>query len=120
MNPKIVRAASLTEFDTYERCSIIENWNPSEKSEVSIARARVKPGITTQLHYLNNVDEIYLIIEGKGRVEVGDLKPSVVGKGDLVFIPAGVPQRIANIGEIDLIFYCICTPRFIPECYKTS
>jgi mannose-6-phosphate isomerase-like protein (cupin superfamily) len=36
----------------------------------------------------------------------------------LVTIPAGVRQRISNIGDRDLIFYCLCTPRFEQKNYR--
>ena len=118
MNPKIVKEKEIIdeEFLTPELCSILENLNEAEKPDVSIARARVEKGITTKLHYLKGVDEIYLITEGRGRVKLGNLEPAEVCKGDLVFIPAGTPQQITNIGDSDLIFYCICNPRFVPEC----
>ena len=51
-------------------------------------------------------------------MEVGDLPPADVAPGDTVFIPAGVRQRITNTGSGDLVFYCICTPPFTPECYR--
>ncbi|MOA16644.1 Cupin domain protein [compost metagenome] len=86
---------------------------------VSVAEARVAPGVTTQLHRLDGVVERYLIVKGRGMVDVGGLQPSEVGPGDLVVIPAGVPQRIGNLGEEELVFYCICTPRFTPACYET-
>ena len=126
MNPRIVKEKDilkedkskgfLGEFFTDELCFILENWNNSEKPDVSIARARVKPGVTTKAHYLKGTDEVYLITGGKGRMKVGNLAPTNVGKGDLVFIPAGVSQQITNVGDSDLIFYCICNPRFVPEC----
>ena len=115
MKSRIVKADTLHEFKTPERCSIAENWS-SER--VSIARARVKPGITTLAHHLEDVDEIYLIMKGKGQVDVGDLEPTEVTAGDIVFIPAGTSQRITNIGRTDLVFHCICTPRFTEDCYR--
>jgi mannose-6-phosphate isomerase-like protein (cupin superfamily) len=33
-------------------------------------------------------------------------------------IPAGAPQRIENVGEQDLVFYCICSPAFEQERYE--
>lgn len=36
----------------------------------------------------------------------------------MVLIPPETPQRITNIGNVDLIFLAICTPRFIPACYQ--
>ena len=38
-------------------------------------------------------------------------------KGDVVLIPAGKTQRIRNVGPDDLVFLCICTPRFEPRHY---
>jgi mannose-6-phosphate isomerase-like protein (cupin superfamily) len=105
------------EFWTEERCYIIESANAS-KDSLSIARVRVEPGVTTQLHALDGTDERYIIAEGHGRIEVGDLAAQDVGPGDVVLIPAGAKQRITNIGESDLIFYCVCTPPFQPSAYR--
>ena len=54
----------------------------------------------------------YVILEGAGHVEVAGQDPVTVGPMDVVNIPAGVPQRITNTGARDLVFLCICTPRF--------
>ena len=35
----------------------------------------------------------------------------------LAVIPAGASQRIENIGDVDLEFYCLCVPRFHPASY---
>ena len=115
MQPKIVKANSLKENLTPEQCFIRENWS---SKDVSIARARVKSGVTTKVHHLVGVDEIYLITKGQGNVKIGQLEPTEVEAGDTVFIPAGVSQQITNISKFDLVFYCICTPRFTAECYR--
>jgi len=109
--------ASLTEFETAERCFITELLNDESDPSVSIARARVEPGITTAWHKLRGTTERYIIVAGEGRVEVSDMEPSVVTIGDVVCIPPDTPQRIANIGKEDLIFFAVCTPRFTPGCY---
>jgi mannose-6-phosphate isomerase-like protein (cupin superfamily) len=64
------------------------------------------------------VTERYIILEGKGRVEVGNLPATNIGPGDVVLIPPGTPQRITNIGDSDLIFLAICTPRFTKDAYE--
>jgi len=33
-------------------------------------------------------------------------------------IPPSVRQRITNVGDSDLVFLAICTPRFRPEAYE--
>ena len=106
------------EFYTPEKCYIVELSNTPDDPEVSIARARVKPGITTRLHRLRGTSERYCIIHGKGEVEIGRRPPREVGPGDVVLIPPMCPQRITNIGATDLIFLAICTPRFSDEVYE--
>jgi len=90
MKPTIIKASTLKETATYERCSVAENYH-SEK--VSVARATVKPGVTTVAHHLNGVEEIYLITDGHGIVEVDGLPPTKVAEGDVVVIPEGVSQK---------------------------
>jgi mannose-6-phosphate isomerase-like protein (cupin superfamily) len=106
------------EFATAERCYIVETYNSSADESLSIARARVAPGVTTGWHTVEGTVERYVIVEGRGRVEAGGFTASEVGCGDIVVIPAGMRQRIANIGNCDLIFYCVCTPRFQSHNYR--
>lgn len=117
VSPKIYKQDVAAEFDTPERCFIIETANDSEDGAVSIARARVESGVTTAWHKLNGVVERYIVVSGVGRVEVGDLKATDVVAGDVVRIPTDTRQRITNTGHEDLIFYAVCSPRFTPECY---
>lgn len=106
------------EFFMAEGCFILESWNSPDDPDVSIARARVGPGITTRLHRLAGTIERYLVLGGMGTVEVEGLPACVVGEGDVVYIPAGCAQRICNDGDEDLIFLAICTPRFEQGVYE--
>ena len=109
---------SSPEFWTDERCFITECLNSEEVPEFSLAVARVKPSVTTQLHSLRNTKEIYIIRKGTGLVLVGK-KEVEVSIGDSVIIPANTPQRITNLSNSeDLEFYCHCSPRFVPEAYE--
>jgi len=105
------------EFYMEEGCYILELSNTSEDPDVSIARARVKPGVTTRWHSLRGVTERYCILSGKGRVELGTHPPRNVQAGDVVLIEPMCRQRISNTGQDDLIFLAICTPRFTPDVY---
>ena len=117
MQPKIIKANAPYEYLTPERCSIAENYSCKD---VSIARATVKPDVTTVPHHLIGVQEIYIITSGHGKVTVGDLEPTDVSVGDVVVIPSMTSQKIANTGSVDLVFYCVCTPRFTQECYVSE
>ena len=76
------------------------------------------PGITTRWHRVRDTAERYVILEGKGRVEVGELAPQDVAPGDVVLIPPSCRQRITNLGSGDLVFLAVCTPRFTQEAYE--
>ncbi len=118
MQPPILRAHPDAEVLTDERCHIIELSNSPDDPEMSIARARVEPGVTTRWHRVADTLERYVILDGTGRMEVGDLPPQDVTAGDVVLIPPSCRQRITNTGEDDLVFLAICTPRFQPEAYE--
>ncbi|MEO1202064.1 MAG: cupin domain-containing protein [Pseudomonadota bacterium] len=104
------------EFFTRERCWITEILNDPSQPQVSVARARVEPGVTTELHALG-VLEWYVIEAGAGRVFVGEQAPRDVRPGDTIRIPAGAAQKICNTGDSDLLFLCVCVPRFSAMCY---
>lgn len=116
--PFIIHNEATPEYYLEERCHITEWWNSPHDRAISVARARVEPGVTTRLHRLKGVTERYVILEGVGRVEVGGLTPQRVGSGDVIVIPPGTPQRITNTGNSDLIFLAICTPRFTQDIYE--
>jgi mannose-6-phosphate isomerase-like protein (cupin superfamily) len=118
METMISRYDPTTEFATPERCRITELLNRPDSASVSMALARVAPGVTTQLHALREINECYLVIEGTGRIEVEGIGGATIQRLDVVVVPAGAAQRIQNVGAQDLLFVCICTPRFVPGAYE--
>jgi mannose-6-phosphate isomerase-like protein (cupin superfamily) len=120
MLPKIQKIKEDDEYYFKEGCHILELLNTEDDASVSIARARVRPGVTTRLHRLSGITERYVILQGRGCVEVERLGKQSVGPGDVVTIPPRFYQRITNEGNGDLIFLAICTPRFIPEAYEVA
>lgn len=122
MKTGVRRPDPASETLTEERCHIVEVSGRPEDPELSIARARVEPGVTTQLHALDGIAERYLVVEGEGRMETGhamERRTAAVGPGDVVLIPPGVPQRVTNTGAADLVFYCLCTPAWRDEAYRS-
>lgn len=109
--------ASRTYF-TEELCHINELSNTVTDPAVSIAEARVEPGITTRWHRLRDTVERYVIVSGRGRVELGGLQPTEVASGAVVIIPPDCPQRITNTGNEELVFLAICSPRFEQHRYE--
>jgi mannose-6-phosphate isomerase-like protein (cupin superfamily) len=117
-NPFISFFKEKKEFWFQEGCFIIESLNMDCFPELSIARVRVPAGGATVWHRLHSITERYVILDGYGLVEVGDLPAAAVNPGDVVVIPPRLRQRIRNMGSEDLIFLAICTPRFQPENYE--
>lgn len=116
----IQRGSECPEYWFKEGCYITELSNRPDDPELSIARARVRPGDTTRWHELNGITERYVIIAGNGRVELGDGTRQDVRAGDVVVIARDLAQRITNTGESDLVFLALCTPRFRPEAYQDA
>lgn len=118
MREQILPIQPSSEFYTPERCYIVELSNTESDPDVSIARARVPPGVTTRWHRVVDTVERYILLAGRGRVEVGELAPQEVGPGDVVLIPPNCRQRITALGSEDLLFLAVCSPRFRPEAYE--
>ena len=117
MDIAIIKPDPTSEYDTAERCHILEMSNSTMDETLSIARARVEAGVTTAWHRVKDTAERYVILAGEGRVELQNKAPELVGEGDVVLIPPNVEQRITNTGDRDLVFLALCTPRFRQENY---
>jgi mannose-6-phosphate isomerase-like protein (cupin superfamily) len=117
MNACIKTCETTQEYYFVEGCFITELSNSADDPDVSIARARLEPGKTTRWHQLRDTSERYVVLQGIGVVEVGDLPAQTVSAGDVVIIPPQQKQRISNAGKDDLVFLAICAPRFTPDAY---
>lgn len=91
MKPIVKRSDANAEYYFREGCFITKLSNSTDDTSVSMARARVEPGIATRWHDLIDTVERYVILSGSGLVEIGD---------------------------DDLIFLAICSPRFAAENYR--
>ncbi len=108
-----------SEFYIDEGCHIIEILNNEQYPDISISRARVEPHQSTEVHYLNKTVEIYYILQGSGKAII-DNKELPIKPGDLIHIPPDVDQHVINESDQDLLFLCICTPRWTPDIYKSK
>ena len=90
------RVPECREYFFDEGCFILELSNTADDPDVSIARARVEPGVTTKLHRLTQTTERYVILQGEGSVEIDGQAAMAVTRGDVIRIPPGASQRISN------------------------
>jgi mannose-6-phosphate isomerase-like protein (cupin superfamily) len=117
MRARILTPDPQHEYYFEEGCHILELDNSANDPLLSIARARVPPGVTTRRHRLRRTTERYVILEGTGNARL-ETTVRDVGPGDVVVIPPDCAQQITNTGTTDLVFLAICTPRFTPEAYE--
>ena len=106
------------EYFFKEGCYITEWWNDGADPSLSVARARVDPGVTTRVHRLHGITERYVILEGKGEASIEGLGKRTVLPGDVLIIPPSARQSIHNPGPEPLVFLALCTPRFTVEAYE--
>lgn len=76
----------------------------------SLAEASLEPGAATQRHYHANSEEIYLVVEGGGELEV-DGEVRTVRPGDAILIPPRAWHELtAGVQGVRLL--CCCVPPY--------
>jgi mannose-6-phosphate isomerase-like protein (cupin superfamily) len=76
----------------------------------SLAEALLGPGQATRRHYHAQSEEIYLIVEGDGELEVdGETRP--VAAGDAILIPPGAWHEL-TAGDAGIRLLCCCVPAY--------
>jgi len=76
---------------------------------INVVRAGTEPG---PRHYHSGNENAYFVLGGEGEITVGD-DAYVVGQGDFIFIPPGVPHAVHNSGSEDLRLIEIYAPSSI-------
>jgi mannose-6-phosphate isomerase-like protein (cupin superfamily) len=76
----------------------------------SLAEATLAPGQATQRHYHAQTEEIYVLLEGSGEMEVDGERSRVV-PGDAILIPPGAWHQI-RADDAELRFLCCCAPPY--------
>jgi mannose-6-phosphate isomerase-like protein (cupin superfamily) len=77
----------------------------------SLAEARLPAGAATAPHFHPVTEEIYYILSGAGRMQIGE-QTAEVGPGDAIAIPPGAVHTITNTGRDVLRFLCCCAPGY--------
>lgn len=79
----------------------------------SLAEAELAPGEATARHYHAEAEELYVLLEGSGELEVDGDRRSV-SPGDAVVLPPGAWHQI-RAGDGGLRFLCCCAPPYRHE-----
>jgi mannose-6-phosphate isomerase-like protein (cupin superfamily) len=80
----------------------------------SLAEAWLEPGQETQRHYHARSEELYVLLDGEGEIEV-DGERSHVGPGQAILIPPGARHQIRASDGGPLRFLCCCAPPYAHE-----
>jgi len=99
----------LRAFTTKDGSTIREFHHTAAQS---LAEASVPAGARTQRHQHRVTEEIYVVLEGEGELEV-DGERRGVGPGDAILIPAGAWHEITAKSE--LRFLCCCVPPYTDD-----
>jgi mannose-6-phosphate isomerase-like protein (cupin superfamily) len=104
---ELVSYAALQPFTTKDGSTIREYLHTSVQS---LAEATLEPGQATDRHYHRRAEEIYLIVEGGGRLEV-DGEEREVGPGDAILIPPRAWHQLTS-GPARTRLLCCCVPPY--------
>ncbi len=104
---QISRRAALDPFTTKDGSTIREYLHTAAQS---LAEATLAPGQGTQRHYHRRAEEIYLIVEGSGTMEVDGERAEVV-PGDAILIPPGGWHELVA-GRDGVRLLCCCVPPY--------
>jgi len=74
--------------------------------DIEISLTELRPHESTTGHSHDEVDEVYIFINGVGTMEVGK-KTIKVKAGDIVPVKAGAFHRVHNKGEKKMSFWAI-------------
>jgi len=101
--PSLVKTALVE--DHGEDCLYQSWWEDDEsigaerpgpmRSFVHFSRITLKPGADNKTHDHDDIEQFYLVMEGAGRVRVGDEERDV-SEGEMIFLPAKVPHGFEN------------------------
>jgi mannose-6-phosphate isomerase-like protein (cupin superfamily) len=105
-----VRSARTVEAFTTKDGSTIRELHHTERQ--SLAEAALEPGQSTQRHFHRQSEEIYVVLDGEGDLEI-DGETRRVGPGDAALIPPGAWHEIRAVSA--LRFLCCCAPPYSHE-----
>jgi mannose-6-phosphate isomerase-like protein (cupin superfamily) len=109
----IINHDQVNPFITKDSSEIREILAPANSpiQNQSLAEARLAPGMSTDEHFHPKSEEIYYILEGRGRMKI-EAEVREVGPGDGIAILPEKRHKVWNIGQSDLVFLCCCSPAY--------
>ncbi|MDP2908611.1 MAG: cupin domain-containing protein [Nanoarchaeota archaeon] len=105
---KIVNEKDVKAID--DLCGPLKEVYKSEN--ISLATVVIKAGREAHLHKHPELEEVYYILSGRGKMRVGDYAYSIK-KGDTFAIePKDAPHKAINPYKKDMKILVVCNPKF--------
>lgn len=81
----------------------------TELDKLTVSKTYLKPHQCTNGHKHADIDEVYIFVEGRGILTIGD-RNHVVEEGVVKYIPQGLFHKVNNTEERALIFLSVFNP----------
>ncbi|HEV7844471.1 MAG TPA: cupin domain-containing protein, partial [Pyrinomonadaceae bacterium] len=86
----------------------------SKIERCSLAEEVLPVGAAVVRHHHLETEEIYYILQGRGRMTIGD-EVREVAAGDAVFIPLKQTHALENTGDEAILLLLVCGPAYSYE-----
>jgi mannose-6-phosphate isomerase-like protein (cupin superfamily) len=104
--PRYVREEGITSF-------LLVSPRTCGAKLLTTTLVELAPGGSQRVHS-HEPEQVYLILEGRGRMTVGSEEADVVA-GECVFVPSGSPHGLRNTGPERLRYFSAAAPSFSRE-----
>lgn len=71
---------------------------------------RLRPGQASTLHRHSEQEELYVLLEGSGRIRIGDEDPLTLAPHDVVAVEPATPRQLFNDTEADALWLVVGAP----------
>jgi mannose-6-phosphate isomerase-like protein (cupin superfamily) len=93
---------------------VLMETSEAGQGRLSLAMETLKPGQCTVAHWHAHLEELYFIVSGAGRMQIGS-ETRRVQSGDTVLIPVSEVHCLCNTGDDDLVLLCPTAPPWYAE-----
>jgi mannose-6-phosphate isomerase-like protein (cupin superfamily) len=79
--------------------------------------SKVDPGSSSNMHAHDDMEEIFYVISGHGKIRVGD-EEEPIEPGSCIYMPLNTPHQLINTSDETLKVLATTSPPFIPDKFK--
>ena len=101
--PRYMRSEGITSY-------LLASPRTSSAEHLTTTVAVIQLGGEQRIHR-HRPEQVYFILEGRGRMTVGD-ETKRVGPGDCVFIPSEQAHGLRNDGDVTLRYFSAAAPAY--------